>query len=101
MENAKGELVPGGLAMVYGVTPIEFNGFIVVLKSIISDGDLVIDGHRYSGEPSWWCESERLVARTACGRIDKGFGFVDPRNLMPINPQADPLHTEQDQCMTA
>lgn len=85
MEQAKGELVPGGLAMVYGlVVDVELNG---IFCETVRLADLE-DCDEY--EPGDWvcnCHGEQMV-----------FGRA---NLMPINPEADPLHTEETKCQTA
>lgn len=90
MEQAKGELVPGGLAMVYGLmVDVDLNGRIVTLKGKIED---------LWPERRWRAEHERGDWATE----DEPFIF-HARNLMPINPEADPLETtkERDLCLNA
>jgi hypothetical protein len=91
MENAKGELVPGGLAMVYGlVIDTDHNGKIVTLVETLAE-------RTPDYEELWPGKFDGCAWHV----VDGGESTLHPRNLMPINPSADPLHTEQDQCMTA
>lgn len=93
METAKGELVPGGLALVYGlVNYAELNGMVVITVSIGAHGEKTPAGGRYIGTDGWLCTHDNL---------DGGFAYIRPRNLMPIKPSADPLHTEEKQCQSA
>lgn len=92
METAKGELVPGGLAMIYGlVVDVEYNSKICTLVGHV---DAVYPSWREDGcdfcPTDWACDLEK----------EKGSVFARA-NLMPINPEADPLHVEEEQCQTA
>lgn len=85
MEQAKGELVPGGLAMVIGCLKPENSyriGHIVELGRAIE----VVDGVGFIID-EWKKDGREFVALA--------------RHLMPIKPEADPLTQEQDKCTHA
>lgn len=86
-EQPKGELTPGGLAMVYGlVHDTELNGHTFTLKGLVED---IWPNHQW-GEgherDDWAVEDQPVIFHA--------------RNLMPIKPEADPLHTERELCLT-
>lgn len=87
-EQAKGELAPGGLAMVYGlVHDTELNGCTVTLMGRVED---LWPEHKWNAEherDDWAVEGLAVIFHA--------------RNLMPIQPEADPLHTERDLCLNA
>lgn len=88
-DQARGELVPGGLAMTYGLNEHpEANGNFVCLLYF---GEHVVKG---SDAPvfGWYCEGGWMKAYTK-----KGKGVIGAKNLMPINPEADPLSIDQRQ----
>lgn len=102
MENTKGELVPGGLAMVIGDPTGKFNGIIVETLRIVVNGEKFGPYQEYRGSPAWECRADGLEAKcVGSGRNLPGVAFIRPANLMPIKPEADPLHAEQDQCTSA
>ena len=79
------ELQPGMLALVYGlIVDTEFNGVMVVLKYQITPDSL--DDFEDS------CIGEWVVEH--CGEDE---GTFNSRNLLPIKPEADPLHEKQQQ----
>lgn len=80
--KARGELAPGGLAMVYGLKRnANFNGAIVVtLKKGVKGEEF--RGCVYEEEGGWLCTNETF---------DDGHEYFLPRNLLPIHPEADPL----------
>jgi hypothetical protein len=104
MENAKGELVPGGLAMVIGCARDPSNIGKSVTTEFLAEEGHVVDGRVYSGGDGsgWYCTAPGLaVYRQGVGPVVTGYAYIDSSHLMPINPEADPLHTEQEQCMSA
>ena len=85
----RGELVPGGLAMVYGdVETPQANGRFVTL---VEFGDYRCIGHPdlVSG---WDCKAEWL---REIAPVDSAVFLA--KNLLPINPSADPLEISQQQ----
>lgn len=86
MEQAKGELVPGGLAMVIGSVH-EDSPHVGIIVSLIKSFDHNL-GKAWQIEPlEEDPEKESVLAI----------------HLMPINPEADPLETtkERDLCLNA
>lgn len=87
MEQAKGELKPGGLAMVYGlVHDTELNGHMVTLNGRVED---LWPEHKWNAlheKDDWAVEGLAVIFHA--------------RNLMPIQPEADQLHTERLECLT-
>jgi hypothetical protein len=100
METAKGELVPGGLAMVIRARNVPQNlGKTVTLSKFINKGDLVLGG---IADSDIWVFSGDDVGYKKGGAIILGkIGVARPGSLMPINPEADPLEQEHEQCQTA
>ena len=94
MENAKGELVPGGLAMVIkGESAGETCTVVRILIDNCNTHDL--------GDGSY-SEGDNDGSLSAVVEFSDEERFLFSQSyLMPIKPEADPLHTEQDQCMSA
>jgi hypothetical protein len=102
MQTAKGELVPGGLAMVYGmVRDVHLNGAIVELVEYHSGGDYYspITGDGCTAPEGWLVRGDALSYTQY--PEENGQSVIESKKLMPIKPEADPLHTEQEKCMTA
>lgn len=87
IDQPKGELTPGGLAMVYGlVHDTELNGHMVTLKGRVED---LWPEHKWNAgheQDDWAVEGLAVIFHA--------------RNLMPIKPESDPLHTERELCLT-
>ena len=103
MDQAKGELVPGGLAMVIGCMVDQSNiGMIVVTESQVEHGS-TYDGYMYNGPSgAWLCTADGLYVLRGGEPVRAGYAYIDAEHLMPINPEADPLETtqERDLCLT-
>jgi hypothetical protein len=94
MENAKGELVPGGLAMVIkGESTGETCTIVRLLVDNLEKHDLG-DGCYSKGD------NDGSLSAVVEFRDEERYLFSQSY-LMPIKPEADPLHTEQEKCMTA
>lgn len=101
METSKGELVPGGLAIVTGCKKDPSNvGKIVTTERKAASGE-VVGGYTYIGDGGWFCTGEGLVVLRGGRPVVTGHSYIDDSHLMPINPEADPLALEEDQCQTA
>lgn len=91
---SRGELIPGGLAMIISdtETPIA-NGRVVTL---VSFGE-----YKVIGEPElftgWECYSPWLAEFAGTGRV----AIIAAKNLMPIKPEPDPLGITQQQEQSA
>lgn len=85
MEAAKGELVPGGLAMVVGSVHKD-SPYVGITVSLIKKVDHYL-GAAWNIEPLEEDPEKDLVLEV---------------HLMPINPEADPLETKQEheKCQT-
>lgn len=104
----RGDLVPGGLAMVYGLkNNAEFNGVVCELYRFCVEGVAyqhpVMPERRIlleAGDGDGWAvTSPSLHAGDPSEATDLGWAFFDERNLLPINPSADPLEiTQQQEC---
>lgn len=102
MEASKGELVPGGLAMVYGlVVDVNLNGSIVEIIKYHDGGyySSPITGDDCAASEGWLCRGDALTHVEF--PEENGQGVISSKNLMPIKPEADPLATEQEQCQHA
>lgn len=98
MQKSNGELVPGGLAMVIGATNCRANiGAMVELDHFVKRGELAPSGNPVIVD-AWICFSDLLICRG--GKFVKdGYSIHRPEHLMPINPEADPLHvSEREKC---
>lgn len=94
----RGELVPGGLAMVYGLkSDPEDNGRIVTTIEKVFHGHKAPDGAPYfSRKEAWYCEARGLKTKKQNGAlVETGYAYFSPANLLPINPSADPLEITQ------
>ena len=93
----RGELVPGGLAMVYGLKNCQqFNGRVVELVNFLGAGDRYVSP--ISGDFcaavyfGWLCVGDIGHPNHP---EDYGCAVIDPANLLPIKPSADPLEITQ------
>lgn len=91
--QARGELVPGGLAMVYGLkVDVAENGKLGELVRLCAAGEYFV-----SPSSGLLCEAVDggwLVLGNFSHPYDRdefGYSTFDACNLMPINPSADPL----------
>lgn len=106
MEQAKGELVPGGLAVIVGAFAcVENIGRLVVLERFIEPNQSVFmqDGYFDADYQGLWVVSgDDLHRNTEEGIVISNLGAHIPAHLTPINPEADPLETtkERDLCLT-
>ncbi len=85
----RGELVPGGLAMVIGAAYCPENiGKIVTLERYVTKGEMI--GGYEVGENGWHVSGD-LISWTSFGAVRMKDSLAMPENLMPINPSADHL----------
>jgi len=88
-DQARGELVPGGLALVHSIAKREdLNGRVVRL---IEFGTYEVNERDYPVD-AWDCQADWISSYHS----DDTALFL-PENLMPINPEADPLSIDQHQ----
>ncbi len=98
----RGELVPGGLAMVSGCRedPIHV-GKIVTTERTAVCGERTPSGNTFwnrDGVEVWLCSGDSLVStKREGGRIGSGYAYIEAKFLLPINPSADPLEITQQQ----
>jgi hypothetical protein len=88
------ELQPGMLALVVGCVRNPVNiGKTVTLSREAFDGDIGPDSMPYSGDRTWLITGESLVCVDVLGRERKSsYSYAKSEHLMPIKPEADPLH---------
>ncbi len=97
----RGELVPGGLAM---VKRGEDAGRVVETIVFLAFGDVAPTGEPYMDfTPGWFCEADGISCRKEVlgVRVEEpcGYAVYYDSSLMPINPTADPLEiTQQQEC---
>lgn len=109
METAKGELVPGGLALIVpGVDEDPNVGKVVELISTVTGPSIVeVNGgvnlvYVPDGVRAWIVTGEMLAELAFSGLVVPSHELVvREHKLMPIKPIADPLHTEEKQCQSA
>ena len=91
------ELKSGGLAMVFGLhEDTEFNGLMVTTETRLSENESYVSPE--TGEYSVYFGPG--LAWLCTGHINPfGFGFFDPKNLMPID-NTDPDVVELATCDT-
>lgn len=103
---SRGELVPGALAMIYGLVDcLEFNSMVVTLYVFCREGvphsHPLLPDKRICLNPGdgdgWAVTGERVHAGDPTDYRDIGWGFFDEKNLMPINPEPDPLEINQEE----
>lgn len=90
------ELQPGMLALVIGFNKVCQNlGKIVELSHFVNKGELAIAG---PGKKDFWVIKGEGVGYTVGGEIIIGsVGLAEPKHLLPIRPQSDPLDQKQQQ----
>ncbi len=93
----RGELVPGGLAMIIGARYCPENiGKIVTLERYVTKGDMICG---YSVDADGWHIKGDLMSWTSRGAVKMRESLAMPAQLLPINPSADPLEiTQQQEC---
>lgn len=107
---SRGELVPGGLAMVIKSGDQDDLFRMVETRFLCQEG---IDfphpfipgkttGLNLGEGEAWLCIADGLVAlRGSSAAFDQGWAFFGPEQLMPINPKPDPLEITQHQEQSA
>lgn len=97
--QSRGELVPGGLALVISARVCQENvGQIVTVVRRVQLGDMH-NGYQIAIGEGWLIEGEELLAPTSDGIKKVGFGVCESHRLMPINPEADPMDiNDQMEC---
>lgn len=105
-DQARGELVPGGLAMILGGRKRKLNvGKVVeLLRLVIGPAKVSInDGVNWievpTGYRAWVVTGDGLTGEmTHTGRLVSTRELIyAEKRLMPINPEADPLSIDQRQ----
>lgn len=91
-----GEIKPGILALVYGcVQQVHHNGDIVTVLDLVVDNQDAIEYGKYTFDSD---NNGEKCAVVDCHGDIRMYGL---KNLMPINPEADPLEQTQQQEQTA
>lgn len=93
------DLQPGMLALVIGCRKNPSNiGKIVELVAFLETGE-VHDGEMFGGpNASWKVKGEGLTGANLRGdTFPSHITYVQPSHLIPIKPEADPLHEKQQQ----
>ncbi len=95
----RGELVPGGLAMVIGCVKNPINiGKIVTTENLVMRGHISPDGIPYDDDMAWFCTAPDLfVMRNREKMVKTGYSYTGADHLLPIHPSADPLEISQQQ----
>lgn len=94
-DQARGELVPGGLAVIISAKHCHENiGKIVTLERYVKKGDLI---GGYLVDADGWHITGDLVSWNSIGSVRMKHSLAMPYQLMPINPEADPLSIDQRQ----
>lgn len=90
------ELQPGMLALVIGCRNVEVNvGKIVTLERFVTTGQIVFNGPVIR---DLWIISGDGVGYTVGDKVVTGNqGLCSAKYLLPIKPEADPLHEKQQQ----
>lgn len=92
-DKARGELVPGGLAMVYGLRrDIENNGKVVELVRFMRANEMLtspITGSPCRSVNPGWLAIGNII--NSSRNEENGCDVFKPENLLPIHPEADPL----------
>ncbi len=92
------ELQPGMLALVIGFTNVPDNvGKVVTVNRYANTGDEGVGKAIYGGSGAWMVSGERLTLVHGSKKIIGDFAFIKAKHLIPIRPEADPLHEKQQQ----
>lgn len=92
----RGELVPGGLAMVIGSRADSRNiGKVVTLEKFLPAGSEFKAGR--VRVDAWQVSGERLSYLRNGVREVSSIGVFAPEHLLPVKPSADPLEITQQQ----
>ena len=87
------ELQPGMLALVIGYDQNPDNlGKIVTAERKVFAGDETPSGARFVLAEGWLVTGSGLSITRGNTRQKSDYCYIDERNLMPIKPEADPLH---------
>lgn len=94
----KGELVPGGMALVVGCYKDPANiGRIVITEREMFEGDLGPNGGVYMDSPGWLCLGSDVVRMTYGGPVKSDHFYADTAHLLPIKPEAEPVQIKAEQ----
>jgi hypothetical protein len=90
------ELQPGMLALVIGCRNVEINvGKIVTLERFVPSGQIAFDGP--TARDLWVIGGEGIGYTVGRRVIVGNQGLSQAKYLLPIKPEADPLHEKQQQ----
>lgn len=97
------ELKPGMMALVIGATNVTINiGKIVEIDSFVKVVDKLPSGH-HAGVDCILAYGDDLHVFMSISKVveKRNYGLFLASQLMPINPQSDPLHTKEEQHASA
>lgn len=89
--SANMKLEPGMMCLVIGYREKPVNvGKVVFLDKYVKAGELNPSGLYYV-EDYWICTGENLVSVCGIREVVENEGLFNPKHLMPIRPEEDPL----------
>lgn len=92
------KLEPGMLALVIGFSSFPDNvGKIVTTDRYSKTGDPGVGSAIYGGTGAWLVKGDKLALNHGARKVIGDFAFINPKHLLPIRPEADPLDQKQQQ----